>query len=239
MKKNNLIKNIRKSSQKRRAVAEVISSLLLVAITVVGAVILTAFLDDTFVSGSLSVSGSDSTIKTIKLIRYDSRDGDNLLGLTGLNNTGSLYPTTTYLCRDPLDCSPNTKPNSGGTDFLVLQIENQSVSPIFVHNVYLDNVNHVWDLGTANEVLNPSGSSVAGDFPSDGKFSIFSVGSSSDPLLYTQRNDNQIQSGESVNLLLKLDNTNSNIPLSKTIRVQFNIGSNQLSEFLIESGGAQ
>ena len=205
----------------------------------VGAVILTAFLDDTFVAGSLSVSGSDSTIKTIKLIRYDSRDGDNLLGLTGLNNTGPSYPTTTYLCRDPLDCSPNTKPSAGGTDFLVLQIENQSVSPIFLHNVYLDNVNHIWDLGTADMDLDPSGSSPAGDFPSDGKFSLFPLGNSADPLDYTQRSDNQIQSGESVNLLLKLDNTNSNIPLGKTIRVQFNIGSNQLSEFLIESGGAQ
>ena len=43
----------------------------------------------------------------------------------------------------------------------------------------------------------------------------------------------------SVNLLIKLDTTNPDIALSKTIRAQFNIGSNQLSEFIIESGGAQ
>jgi len=54
-----------------------------------------------------------------------------------------------------------------------------------------------------------------------------------------QNPDNQIESGQTVNLLIKLDTTNPNIPLSKTIRAQFNIGSNQLSEFLIESGGAQ
>jgi hypothetical protein len=54
-----------------------------------------------------------------------------------------------------------------------------------------------------------------------------------------QCSENQIQSGQRVNLLIKLDTDNPDIPLSKTIRAQFNIGANQLSEFLIESGGAQ
>ena len=43
------------SMRKRRGVAEVISTLLLVVITVVGAVILTSFIDESFVSGSQSV----------------------------------------------------------------------------------------------------------------------------------------------------------------------------------------
>ena len=54
-----------------------------------------------------------------------------------------------------------------------------------------------------------------------------------------QNQDNKIESGQTVNLLIKLDNKNPDLQLSKTIRAQFNIGANQLSEFLIESGGAQ
>ena len=70
---------------KRRAVAEVISSLLLVAITVVGAVILTTFLDETFVSGSSSLTGSASTMRSLQLLKYDTRDSDNLLLVPSLD----------------------------------------------------------------------------------------------------------------------------------------------------------
>jgi flagellin-like protein len=231
MTQNNLKNCIRKiTPQKKRAVAEVISSLLLVAITVVGAVILTTFLDEAFISGGLAASGSDSTIKTIKLIKYDSRDGGNLMNYTNLNNTSSVD----YLCRASCNSFPNLKPADSGSEFVVIQIENQSVNPIFLHNVWLGNATHTWDTisATTNDLdldVNPGG------FPGDGKFSILST----DVTNPTQREDNQIQSGENVNLLIKLDTDNPDIQLSKTLRAQFNIGANQLSEFLIESGGAQ
>ncbi len=235
MKQNNLKSYIRKfTPQKKRAVAEVISSLLLVAITVVGAVILTTFLDEAFISGGLSASASDSTVKTIKLIKYDSRDGDNLLDLAGLNNSNSTYQK---LCRTSCSSNPNQSPSASGTEFLVIQIENRSINPIFLHDVWLANVTHSWDSGTANVILDPSGSPISGNYPVDGTFSIFPVGEPIGTVIQNQ--DNQIQSGQTVNLLIKLDTVNPDIQLSKTIRAQFNIGANQLSEFLIESGGAQ
>ncbi len=237
MAQNNLKLRIRKfTPQKKRAVAEVISSLLLVAITVVGAVILTTFLDESFISGGLAMSGSDSTIKTIKLIAYDSRDGGNLLGFQDLNNTS---PVDQKLCRVSCNGNPNANPITpfNGTEFLVIQIENRSVNPIFLHNVWLNNATHSWDLFSAGADLQMGdASSVTNNgFPGDGKFSILST----DTTNLTQREDNQIQSGERVNLIIKLDSSNPDIQLSKTLRAQFNIGANQLSEFLIESGGAQ
>jgi len=236
MKQNNLKSCIGKfTPQKRRAVAEVISSLLLVVITVAGAVILTAFLNDSFIQGGLAASGSDSTVKTVKLVKFDSRDGGNLLGLAGLNNTSVSFPTDQKLCR--ASCSPNTSPSSGGTQFLVIQIENRSVNPIFLHDVWLGNASHSWDPFTINNELKPDGDVSLGDFPGDGQFSIFPVGGTIGTII--QNPDNQIESGQRVNLLIKLDNDNPDIALSKTIRAQFNIGSNQLSEFLIETGGAQ
>jgi len=229
-------------------VAEVSSSLLLVAITVAGAIILTVFLNDSFIQGGLAASGSDSTLKTIKLVKYDSRDGGNLLGLTGLNNTSPVTNPTDYkLCREA--CTPNTNPRNLGTEFIVIQIENRSVNPIFLHNVWLGNATHSWDSGTANLPLNPAaGNPLGGDYPVDGQFSIFPTTcdtvmfplcDNTDPTEFIQNGDKEIQSGQTVNLLIKLDNNNPNLELSKTIRAQFNIGANQLSEFLIESGGAQ
>jgi len=236
MKQNNLKSCIRKfTPQKRRAVAEVISSLLLVVITVAGAIILTAFLNDSFIQGGLAASGSDITVKTIKLVKYDSRDGGNLLGLAGLNNTS---PTDKKLCREK--CNPNkspTDPVTPGTEFLVIQIENRSVNPIFLHDVWLGNATHSWDSGTVNKILDPAAAPLSGGYPADGQFSIFPTNV---VMGTTKQNiDNQIESGQTVNLLIKLDNNNPDIQLSKTIRAQFNIGANQLSEFLIESGGAQ
>jgi len=237
MKQNNLKSCIRKfTPQKRHAVAEVISSLLLVAITVAGAIILTTFLNDSFIQGGLAASGSDSTLKTIKLVKFDSRDGGNLLGLAGLNNTSPVTnPTDQKLCRE--SCISNTNPRIGGTELIVIQIENRSVNPIFLHDVWLGNAIHSWDSFTANEILDPSAAPLSGGIPSDGQFSIFPTNV---VMGTTKQNiDNQIQSGQTVNLLIKLDNNNPDLQLSKTIRAQFNIGSNQLSEFLIESGGAQ
>ena len=233
MTQNNLKFCIRKfTPQKRRAVAEVISSLLLVAITVVGAVILTTFLDESFISGGLTAAGSDSTTKTIKLIKYDSRDGSNLMGYN-LNNT---IPTDQSLCRNSCATDFDESPLTNGTEFIVIQVRNQSVNPIFLHNIWLSNATHSWDSNTASVDLDMSApTSFGGEYPNDGTFSILSEDISD----LMQRNDNEIESGQTVNLLIKLDNTNPDIQLSKTIRAQFNIGANQLAEFLIESGGAQ
>jgi FlaG/FlaF family flagellin (archaellin) len=222
--------------KKRRAGAEVISSVLLIAITVVGAVILTTFLDETFVAGGTLASGSDNTIKSIKLISYDARDGANLMGLTGLNNTG---PTNLTLCRESCVGKANTSPvSNNATEFLVIQVENQSVNPIFLEDIWLGNVIHTWDIATEGFTLNPVSGTSGDNYPSDGRFSVFPVGNSNIPSDYTQE-DNKINSGETVNILIKLDSTNPDIPLGKTIRTQFDIGDSHLSEFLIETGGAQ
>ena len=241
MKTNNL-KSIfdMKEVKKRRGVAEVISTLLLVVITVVGAVILTGFIDESFVAGSLSVSSStDSTIKTIKLRGYDTRDGMSLMGydLAGsdVNNNISDFE----LCRSTCNGVPSIasqEPLSGGSEFLVIQIENRGVNSIYLKSLYLDGVNHPWDPITNGQTLDTSGDSSGGAFPSDGTFSILSENVND----LDQRN-NEIIGGQTVNLLIKLhsDATFENIELSKTIRVQLNIGENSLAEFLIESGDAR
>ena len=231
MTQNNFNQKIGKITPKRRrGVAEVISTLLLVVITVVGAVILTGFIDETFVSGSFSVaSGTDSTIKKIKLRAYDTRDGTSLMGYD-ISNEHSINPK---LCGQ--SCSHNDIPANGGTEFLVIQIENQAVNSVFLKNLYLDGVNYDWDNGTAGNDLDGTGSPVSGvTYPSDGTFSILS--DDGDPAQL----DSQIAGGSSVNLVVKLDAANSpDLDLSKTVLVKLNIGENSLAEFLIETGDAR
>ena len=238
MKQNNLKSCIRKfTPQKRRAVAEVISSLLLVVITVVGAVILTTFLDESFVSGGLAAAGGDSSLKGVKLIAFDTRDGIELMDADYNLDNSLIGFTDKYLCRDGVLCgftpTTNASPLNGGTDYVVIQIENKSLNSIFLRNVYLDNVSHVWDVATSGVTLDGSGTPGSGQIPRDGMFSIIPVDTAN------QNKDSQIEGGQTVNLIVKLDSVNPDIPLSKTIRVQLNIGTNTLSEFLIESGGAQ
>jgi len=239
MKQNKLKSSIRKlTPQKRRAVAEVISSLLLVVITVVGAVILTSFLDESFVSGGLAASGGDNSLKSLKLIAYDTRDGLDLMYTTYDLHNGDGPLTDLFLCRngDDSGCAsnPNVSPFNGGTEYVVIQVQNGSLNPIYLKDVYLDNVGHVWDSTTSGVTLVGSADPGTGQVPRDGMFSILPPDGALD-----QNKDNQIQGGQTVTLILKLDGDNPDIPLSKTIRVQLNIGTNTLQEFLIESGGAQ
>jgi len=249
MKQNKLKSSIRKlNPQKRRAVAEVISSLLLIVITVVGAIILTTFLDETFIAGGLSVSaGTDSSLKTIKLTAFDTRDGEELMNPSYKINNQDYFldPIDGHLCRDGVlsfnansstvcNSNPNQSPANGGTAYVVIQIENRGINPIWLSDVYLDSVGHVWDSSTSNIQLDGSVDPIAGNgkVPRDGMFSIL-------PVNELVQKDNQIPGGKTVNLVVKLDSVNPDIPLSKTIRVQLNIGTNTLQEFLIESGGAQ
>jgi len=243
MKQNKLKSSIRKiAPQKRRAVAEVISSLLLVVITVAGAVILMTFLDESFVAGSLAVSsGTDSSLKIVELRAFDTRDGADLMKTSYNLDNGDPFlvePSDGFLCRNGEDCgflSDNKSPANFGTEYLVIQIQNRGLNPIWLSDVYFDNVGHVWDSATGGVTINGLVDPVAdtGEVPHDGMFSILPVNSD------IQQIDNQIKEGQTVNVVVKLDSINPDIPLSKTIRVQLNIGTNVLQEFLIESGGAQ
>jgi len=245
MKQNKLKSNIRKfTPQKKRAVAEVISSLLLVVITVAGAFLIASFLGESFVTGSMAaVSGADTSIKSIKLIAFDTRDGADLFGYTTLDNIVDpiLTPTDGFLCRDGVDslCAPlaDKSPDNFGTQYVVIQIQNRGINPIWLDNVILDNVSHTWDRTTQGVALDGSVNPDlgTGEVPRDGTFSILPANITD----LTQNVDNQITEGSTVNLVVKLDMVNPDIPLSKTIRVQLNIGTNTLQEFLIESGGAQ
>jgi len=193
------------------------------------------------------VTSTDTTTKSIQLRAFDTRDGGDLFGYVDVDNGDPVLPSDEFLCRNGSSnlppgatlCAPiaNKSPANFGTEYVVIQIQNRDINPVWLTDVYLDNVGHTWDSSTAGATLDGSAdpSSAPSPVPHDGTFSILPA----DITDLTQQIDNQITEGQTVNLVIKLDIINEDIPTSKTIRVQLNIGQNQLQEFLIESGGAQ
>jgi len=225
-KKNSRLKN-------RRGVADIISTMMLMAVTVTGASTLTYFVNDAFVTGNLgTISTLDSSSLNLLLLAYDTRDSSSLLKLSDIDNENAV---NSFLCGSTCSVTPNSIPENGGTEFIVLQIQNNGLNSIFLEKVGINNVIHSWDSSTASIPLDGSDSSpLSGKYPADGMFSIMPVGSSP-----VQNNDIKIENGQSVNILVKLGPDDSDINMNKGIHVSFNVGKPHLTEFLIDSGDAR
>jgi len=220
--------------KKRRAVAEVISTMLLMGLTVGGATTLTYFVNDGFVSGSLSAASSlDSSSQNISLLAYDTRDSSSLLKLADVDNEILI---NSFLCG--ATCSPpvNSIPETGGTEFIVMQIQNNGINTIFLEDISINNVVHSWDSTTSGVQLDAStNAGASGKYPQDGMFSIMPVGST--PII--QNENYQIQGGQTVNLLIKLGPDDSDILLNTGIRILLDTGGIQPIEFMLVSGDAR
>lgn len=216
---------------KRRGVADIISTMLLMGLTVTGATTLTYFVNDSFISGNLATASSlDTATKSIKLLGFDTRDSTTLLQVSNLDNEfdGQLcgVSCTGVGLSDKI-------PSNGGSEFIIIKIKNNGINSVFLENVQLNNVRHSWDPLTSGTTLNTlQDLSSGGNYPHDGMFSILSSSS-------IQSVNNEIQSGKTVNLLIKLGPDDQDILLNKGIRTFLNIGSLNPVEFLIESGNAR
>ena len=240
MKSKNMPETLEKKKnsrlRKRRGVADVISTMMLMAVTVTGASTLTYFMNDAFVSGNLgTVSTLDSSSLNVLLLAYDTRDSSTLLTITDVDNENIV---NTFLCGVTCSGTPNAIPENGGTEFIVMQIQNNGIDPIFLENIALNNVYHSWDSSTSGVQLDASVNDLGStnrSYPADGKYSILPV--SGIPII--QNENIQIQNGQKVNLLIKLGADDSDISLNKGIRVLLNTGAVQPIEFLINSGDAR
>ena len=217
---------------KRRGVTDIISTMLLMGMTVTGATTLTYFVNDSFVSGNLATASSlDTASKSIQLLAFDTRDSTTLLQLSNLDNE-----LDQKLCG--VSCTgvglSDKIPSNGGSEFVMIKIKNNSINSVFLENIQLNNVLHTWDFQTSDATLNTvQNLSSGGNYPHHGKFSILPISST------VQSANNEIESGKTVNLLIKLGPDDQDILLNKGIRVLLNIGSIHPVEFLIESGNAR
>ena len=223
-KKNSRLKN-------RRGITDIISTMMLMAVTVTGASTLTYFMNDAFLSGNLGTTSTlEASSLNILLLAYDTRDSSGLLTLTDVDNK---YDS--LLCRSGCSSNPNNIPANDGTEFIVIQIQNNNLNSIFLEHLSINGQRYSWDISTSGMVLDTTVPLINGKYPADGMFSILPV--TVGPII--QNENTEIQSGQTVNLLVKLDSVGSDIQLNKGIRLLLNSGQIQPVEFLLESGGAQ
>jgi hypothetical protein len=218
---------------KRRGIADVISTMLLMAITVAGATTLTYFVNDSFISGNLATASSLNTAtKSVQLIGFDTRDSVTLMQISNLDNKFGDGKICGVSCTG-VGLS-NVIPSNDGSEFIVIKIKNNSINSIFLDNIQLNHIVHDWDIQTSNAVLNTlQDLSSGGNYPHDGMFSILPLSSN------VQSISNEIQSGKTVNLLIKLGPNDQDILLNKGMSIFLNVGSSELVEFSIQSGAAQ
>ncbi len=225
--------------RKRRAVSEIIATLMILAVTVAGAV----FISNAMQSFSLPANTAAASVtevrpESVSLIGYDTRDSTNLSDVTGLNNqfdlSNPLLHTVGATAVDEI-------PSQGGTEFIVLHLRNLSTNSIFLHNVLINNVGHSWDTDTATKVLVPThtGALDDGQFPADGKFSIIPIYNGTGPTI-TQVGTNEMVGDKEVRVIIKLSgNIPQDIEMWDSLRIVVNYGGAQPAEYIVLSGDAK
>ena len=222
--------------KKRRAVSQIIGTMLILAITVAGAVLLSNLMSREFFTVDQHPV-AEARLDSIRLTSYDTRDSVELTNVPNLNNTFNQMLCTSGDSAQCTIVNADNLPKNGGTEFIVLQIRNMNIDPVFIHNILINNVGHTWDnLAVGNLVLtNNLGS--GGNYPKAGAFSIIPV---ENDLPITQLATNEIPGDGEVRLVIKLsDQIPQDIGMWSSLRVLVNFGGAQPAEFTILSGDAK
>ena len=213
---------------RRRAISDVIATLLLLGITVAGAVLVTAFFQGNSVfRHDASNPGTQSA--SIKIIGYDTRDSTDLSGIDFLDNY--LDSPTPFLCTISCNTDADALPDAaaaGGTEFIVLTVRNQGISKVTLQGVEINDIDHSWDSTTSTFDLS------ATHYPTAGKFSIISTSGT------IQSSTNELQRNAEARLVIKLsDNISEDIDVNQPIRTRITTNLLDPSASIITSGGVR
>jgi hypothetical protein len=227
--------------RKRRAVTEIVGTMMILVVTVAGAVILSNLLSDQFFAIDQHPT-TETRLDSIRLTSYDTRDSVELTNVPNLSNTFNqlLCTASCAITADPNNLPSdivNPDPADQGTEFIVLQIRNMNINSVLIQNVLINNVGHTWD-NTAVGVLNLEDNlGLGGNYPRAGTFSIIPVQNDS-PI--QQLATNEIPGDGEVRLVVKLsDSIPQDIGMWSSLRILVNFGGSQPAEFIILSGDAK
>jgi len=202
---------IKKSS--KRAVSEIIVTLLLIGITMVGGMLVWVTL-----SGSQQQLSLDTTLdqpagtaRDIILVEYDTRDGANLGGITNLDNTND-------------DALKNG-------EYIFLRLRDRENEDFFIERVLVNEKEHVWK---TSEVTLSSGT--LSPLPSEGEFIVIKK---ENPTGTENVNLFPISAGADARLVISLENDLDDIGLNKSIRVGIVVEGFEPTNFVISSGGTR
>jgi len=219
--------------RKRRAVSETIGTLLIIAVTMIGAVFIANAMQNFALPFDSSQDPSNVRPESLQLVGFDTRDSVNLSDVSNLNNVFDQLLCTTCTTVDEI-------PSEGGTEFIVLHLRNTGINSVFLYNVMINNEGHAWDTSTAGQVLDPTWDTpTTGQFPADGKFSIIPIFNGTGPTI-EQLGTNEFVGDKEVRLIVKLSgNIPQDIGMWDSMRILVNFGGKQPAEFIVLSGDAK
>jgi len=230
--------------KRRRAVSETIGTMLLLVITVVGAVMLSNFLQDGFFQGvNQNPSGVEASSDSIQLTGFDTRDSDTLINVANLDNEFDQLlcaQSNTLECINIIANIDNipTDPANPGTEFIALQLRNMNTGSVFLRNIQINSVLHEWDAGTAGFDLEAVSNLDAGTkYPRAGNFTI--IPSPDRPNSEKQFASQEVQGNEEVRVIIKLSKNLSDIKMWDSMLIAVNFGGSQPAQFIISSGDAK
>ena len=221
-------------NKKRRGVSEVISTVLILSITMVGAVFVAALVNNSAFTATDQTPRDDIRPNTLRLTAYDTRDSLDLSGIANLDNHFNQI-----LCTSICNGTPNNVPGpvNGGTEFIVLQVRNLNINPVFLHAIYVNDVEHLWDENTSGKILDASIDDLTGKYPLNGKFSIIPI-SNSVPL--TQQSTIAVPGDDEVRIIIKLNSSIANdLEMWRPLKIIVNYGAAEPTEYIILSGDAR
>lgn len=205
----------------KRALSDVIATLLLVAITVVFAVMLATFFQGSFgtVGAGFNPAALESRVPpTLKITGYDTRDGAALYGISFLGNSVST-PTGSKLCT--VSCAP------ANTEFIVIKVKNDGASSYVINDILINDKDHLWDTTSSVGTYFSSGS-----YPNAGYFRIISKTD-------LEQKSNTLASGDEVRIVIRLSKDltigGSDIAYYTPLRIYFT-GNPNAPTFVIFSG---
>ncbi len=224
---------------KRRAVSETIATMLLLAITVAGAVTVSSFVSDGFFSGVDQSPSADASADSIQLTGYDTRDSDTLINVVSLdNNFNSVLCAKGNHPACTMSVLADDIPGDAGTEFIALQLRNMNVDSVYLQNIQINNVLHAWDGGTAGILFDATLSADAGTkYPRAGFFSI--IPSPDRPNSDKQFASQEVNGNEEVRVIIKLSENLSDIKMWDSVQIVVNFGGNIPANFIVSSGDAK
>ena len=225
---------------RRRAVSETIGTMLLLVITVIGAVMISNFLQDGFFQGiNQNPSGVEARADSIQLTGFDTRDSIKLINVVDLDNEfNQILCAKGNDAKCTMSVTADDIPSDAGTEFIALQLRNMNTGSVFLRNVQVNSELHEWDDGTAGFDLEADSSLDAGTkYPRAGFFSI--IPSPDRPNSEKQFASQEIQGNEEVRVIIKLSTDVSDIEMWDSMLIVVNFGASQPAQFIVSSGDAK
>ena len=213
--------------RQRRGISEIFATLMLLGITTAGSVMLASLVGGSGLDSTAQGSRTNNLpAYAVKLIGYDTRDANDLLGITILDNKFDKR-----VCTSSCQITPDNTPQNAGTEFLVLHLKNTSPTTVYLEGVQINGVLHAWDTNTGGRVLDVSANDFTGKYPLNGKFSILPASG------LVQQNENTMTEDEEVRLIVKLSkDISSDVSLTRPILIQVDFGGPRTSDHVILSG---